>query len=63
MAAPVCSHVGEVRESMRNTMIQFRLVGIRLCVGLRDTLRHHLRVALFMASVLAIRTLHSGGIF
>lgn len=44
-------------------MIQFRLVGICLCVRLCDTFRHHLRIALFMTGVLAVGALHPCGVF
>ena len=42
------------------TVIQLFLIGIRLRVGLADTLRHNLGIALLVAGVFAIFTLHAG---
>ena len=44
-------------------MVQFLFLGVGLRVRLRYAFRDNLRVALFVASVFAIRTLKSGGIF
>lgn len=44
---------------MRNAVINLRLIGIRLSIGLRDTLRDNLRVALLVARKFAIGTLHT----
>jgi hypothetical protein len=63
MTAPVRSHDGGVLESVRNAVIEFRLVRICLGIGLRDTLGDNLGVALLMARVSAIRALHACGIF
>ena len=44
---------------MRNAVIDLRLIGIRLGIGLRDTLRDNLRVALLVARKFAVGTLHT----
>lgn len=43
-------------------MIYFRLIRIRLSIGLRDALRDNLRVALLVAGELAVGTLHTSRI-
>lgn len=63
MATPIGRDIGEILETMRDTMINFLLVGISLVVGFADTFRDHFGITLPMASVLAILTLHTGSIF
>lgn len=63
MAAPVGRNVGEILETMRNTVVNFLLVGIGFVVGFADTLRDHFGITLPMARVLAVLTLHTGGVF
>lgn len=62
MAAPVRGDVGKAFESVGNAVVDFLLVRIGLVVGFADTLGDNLRVTLAVASVLAIRTLHTGSI-
>ena len=63
MATPVGRYVGKVLETVRNTVVDFLLVGVGLIVGFADTLCDHFGVTLAVASVLAVLTLHTGGIF
>lgn len=44
---------------MRNPVVDLLLVGIGLIVGLADTLGDNLGVTFSMASILAIRALHT----
>lgn len=44
-------------------MVKFRFVWISLCVGLSDTFCYDLSITFLVASVLAIRTLHSCSVF
>ena len=62
VATPVGGDVGEAFETMGNAVVDFLFVRIGLVVGLADTLGDDLGIALFVASVLAIRTLHACGI-
>jgi hypothetical protein len=47
---------------MRDAMVELRLVWIRLGVGLGNAFSNHLGIALLMASISAIRTLHTGSV-
>jgi hypothetical protein len=62
MTAPISAHVGKVLKSMGDTMVEFSLIGVGFGVRLRDTFGDHLRITLFMASVVAVRTLHTGSV-
>ena len=62
MATPVGRDVGEALETVGNAVVDLLLVGVGLVVRLADTLGHDLGVALAMASVFAIRTLHARGV-
>jgi hypothetical protein len=48
---------------MRYPVINFAFIGICFGVRLRDTLGDNLGIAFLVAGKLAIRTLHTGGIF
>jgi hypothetical protein len=63
MATPIGRNIGEILETMRNTVVNFLLVGISLVVGLADAFRDHFGITLPMASVLAILTLHTSSVF
>lgn len=63
VATPVCRDVGESFETMGNAMVDFLLVRVGFVICLTDTLGDNLRVAFFVASVLAIRALHTRSIF
>ena len=63
MATPVRRDIGEAFETMGNAMVDLLLVGVGFVVCLTDTLGDNLRVAFFVASVLAIRALHTRSIF
>ena len=63
MATPICTHIGKLFKTMRNTMVDLFLVRIRFCVRLADTFGNNICVALRVASVLAILALHTGGVF
>lgn len=62
MAAPVGRKVGKPFEAMRNTVVDLLLVGIGFVVGLADTFGDNLRVALLVACILAVGTLHTRSI-
>ena len=47
---------------MRNTVIDFGLVRIRLVIGLRDALGNDFPIATFVTRKLAVRTLHASRI-
>ena len=63
MATPVCTHIRELLETMRNAMVDFLLVRIRLCVGLADTFGNNAGIAFRVTSVFAILTLHPRRVF
>lgn len=48
---------------MRDAVIDFFFIGISFVVGFTDTLCDNFRIALAMASVFTILTLHTSGIF
>jgi hypothetical protein len=54
MTAPICTHVREVFESMRNAVVELCFVWVRLGIRLSDALGDHLRIALLVASVVAV---------
>lgn len=54
MTAPVRSHVGKGLETMRDSVIELRFVGIRFCIGLRDAFCNNFGVTLLVTSVLAV---------
>lgn len=62
MTAPICGDIGKIFETMRDAVIDFFFIGISLVVGFADTLCDDFRVALAMASVFTILTLHTSGI-
>jgi phosphatidylglycerophosphatase A len=62
MTAPIGTQVRKRLETMRDAMVDLGFIWIRLRVGLRDTLGHHLRVAFLVASVLAVGTLHASSV-
>ena len=62
MTTPVCTHVREFLETVRNAVVDLLLVRIRLCVRLADTLGDHARAALCVTSVFTVLALHTGGI-
>jgi len=59
MTTPICAHVRKAFETMWDAVIELRLVGIGLCIGLRDALGNDFSVALLVTSILAIRALHA----
>lgn len=63
MAAPIGPHVGEVLESVGNTMIELLFVRIGFRVRFAYTFGNDLGVAFFVARVFAILALHTGGVF
>lgn len=63
VATPICTHVRELFEAMRNTVIDLLLVWIRFCIGFAYTLGNDAGIAFRMASVLAILALHTSRIF
>jgi hypothetical protein len=62
VATPIGRKVGEAFETMRNPVVDLLLVGIGLIVGLADTLGDDLGIAFTVASILAVRTLHTRGV-
>lgn len=62
MATPVGRYVRESLPTVRNTMLDLLFVRVGLVICLADTFGDHFRIALFMAGVLAIGTLHTGSI-
>ena len=59
MTAPIGAHIRERFESMGDTMVQFLFIWVGFCVGLAYTLGDHFPVALLVAGVFAILTLHT----
>jgi hypothetical protein len=62
MTAPVGANIRSTLEAMRNTMVDFLLLGVGFRIRFRYAFSDDLLVTFLMASVLAIRTLVSGGI-
>jgi hypothetical protein len=62
MTAPVSTHVGKVFEAMGNAMVEFGLVWVGFGVRLRDTFGNDFRITLLVASVVTVRTLHTGSV-
>lgn len=62
MTTPIGRDIGETLETMRNTMVDLLLVRIGFVVCLADTLGDDLGIALAVAGILAISTLHAGRI-
>lgn len=62
MTAPIRRDIGEVLKTMRDAVINFFFIGISLVIGFTDTLRDDFRIALAMASIFAILTLHTSSI-
>ena len=54
MTAPIGTHVGEVFETMRNAVVELRLVWIGFGVRLGDALGYHLWIALLVTRVVAV---------
>lgn len=63
MTTPIGRHIRVGLESVRDAMVDLLLVRVRLGIALADAFRDHTRIALGMASVLAVLTLHTGRIF
>ena len=63
MTAPIGPHVGEILESVWDTMIELFLIRVGFCIRFADTFGDDLRVALFMARIFTILALHTGGVF
>lgn len=59
MTAPIGTRIEKVSPAVRNAVIDLRLIGIRLSIGLRDTLRDNLRVALLVTREFTVGTLHT----
>lgn len=60
MTTPIRRDVGKILETMRDAMIDFLLIRIGFVVGFTDTLCNNFRIALAMARVFTILTLHAG---
>ena len=60
MAAPICTHIGKLLETMRNAMVDLLFIWIGFVIRLADAFRDDFRVAFSVAGVLAIRALHTG---
>ena len=63
VAAPVGSHIRKGLESVGDTVVELGLVWIGFGVRLCDTLGDHLGVALLVAGVVAVGTLHARRVF
>jgi uncharacterized protein (UPF0212 family) len=63
VAAPVGSHVRKGLESVGNAVVELGFVRIGFGVGLCDTLGNDLGIALFVAGVVAVSTLHACRVF
>lgn len=59
MAAPICTHIGKLLETMRNAMVDLLFIWVCLCIGLADTFCNHACIALRVASVFAVFALHT----
>ncbi len=63
VATPVRTHIREILEAMRDTVIELLLFRVRFIICFADTLRDHVWVAFLVAGVLAVGTLHTGRVF
>jgi hypothetical protein len=63
VAAPIRAHIRELLETMRNTMVDFLLVRIRLCVRLAYTLSDNTSITFSVAGIFAVLALHASGVF
>jgi hypothetical protein len=63
MATPISGNVGKPFKAMRDAVVDLLLVGIRLVVRLANTFRDNFGVALSVAGILAVGTLHSSSVF
>lgn len=63
MAAPIGPHIGEIFESVWDTMIKLLLIWVGFRIRFADTFCDYLGVAFFVACIFAILTLHTGGVF
>ena len=59
MTAPISADIAVDLETMRNTVIELRLVWIALSIRLADALGDDLRVTLLVAQIFAVGTLHA----
>lgn len=59
MATPICTHIGEFLEAMRNAVVDLLLIRIRFCIRLAYALGDNTGIALCVASILAILALHA----
>lgn len=62
VAAPVGGQVGKALEAMGDAVIDLLLVGVGLVVRLADTFGDDLGIALAVAGIFAVGTLHARGI-
>ena len=63
MAAPIGPHVGEVFESVWDTMIELLFIRVGFRIRFADTLCDYLGVAFFVARIFAILALHTSRVF
>lgn len=63
MATPICTHIGEFLEAMRNAVVDLLFVRVRFCIGFAYALRDNAGIAFCVTSVLAILALHACRIF
>lgn len=63
VTAPVGAHDRGVLETVGNAVVEFCFVRICFRIGLGDALGNNLGVTLLVASISAIRTLHTRSIF
>ena len=63
MAAPIGPHVGEVLESVWDSVIELLLIRVCFRIRFADTFGNDLRVAFFVARIFAILALHTSGVF
>lgn len=63
MAAPICTYVREILETMRYTVIDLLFVWVGLIIRLADAFCDYLGVAFGVAGVFAVLTLHAGRVF
>ena len=62
MATPIGGEIGKALEAVRDAMVDLLLVRVGFVVGLANTLGHNLGVALLVAGVFAVGTLHTRSI-
>lgn len=62
MAAPIGGEIGESFETMRDAMVDLLLVGVCFVIRFADTFGDHLGIALAMAGIFAVGTLHPGSV-